>query len=137
MIRYVPSPRPDEGPLRAAVIRLAGQYGCYGYRLITGLLAQHGWSVSRARVGARTLYVTPGSPWENGYSESFNGRLRDELLNGEIFATLREAQVLVERWRWHYNRVRPHSALGYRPPVPEAVLAKPLPDECAAALPAA
>jgi hypothetical protein len=57
--------------------------------------------------------------------------------NGEIFATLREAQVLVERWRWHYNRIRPHSALGYRPPAPEALLLKPLPDECAAALPAA
>jgi transposase InsO family protein len=89
------------------------------------------------RVGARTLYITPGSPWENGYCESFNGRLRDELLNGEIFTTLREAQVLVERWRWHDNRIRPHSALGYRPPAPEAVLARPLPGERAATLPAA
>ena len=69
----------------------------------------------------KTLYIEPGSPWENGYLESFNGKLRDELLNGEIFDTLQEAQVLAERWRRHYNTVRPHSALGYRPPAPEAV----------------
>ena len=73
-----------------------------------------------ASVGAQTLYIQPGSPWENGYCESFNGKLRNELLNGEIFYTLREAQVLIEQWRQHYNRVRPHSALGYRPPAPEA-----------------
>lgn len=256
LIRYVPSLRPDEGLLRAAVVRLAGQYGRYGYRRVTELLAQDGWAVSRsrvewlwkqeglkvpmkqpqrrrlwqadgscvrlrpthrrhvwawdfvmdrtedgrplklltvvdeysreclaivvarrirasdvlevfadlmtvhgvpehlrsdhgpemvartlrgwlARVGARTLYITPGSPWENGYCESFHGRLRDELLNGEIFTTLREAQVLVERWRWHYNRVRPHSALGYRPPAPEAMLARPLPADEAEAQSAA
>jgi transposase InsO family protein len=71
------------------------------------------------RVGARTLYITPGSPWENGYCESFNGKLRNELLNGEIFYTLRETQVVIEQWRQHYNRIRPHSALGYRPPAPE------------------
>ena len=71
-------------------------------------------------VGAKTAYITPGSPWENGYIESFNARLRDELLNGEIFYTLREAKVLIERWRQHYNQVRPHSALSYRPPAPEA-----------------
>jgi len=71
-------------------------------------------------VGAQTLYITPGSPWENGYCESFNGKLRNELLNGEIFYTLREAQVLIEQWRCHYNWKRPHSALGYRPPAPEA-----------------
>jgi len=255
-IRYEPTPRADEGPLRAAVIRLASQYGRYGYRRITGLLAEDGWSVSRARVerlwkqeglkvpakqprrrrlwqadgscvrlrpthrqhvwawdfvmdrtddgrplklmtvvdeysreclaivvarriratdvldvfadlmavhgvpehlrsdngpemiaqtlrrwlervGARTLYITPGSPWENGYCESFNGRLRDELLNGEIFLTLREAQVLVERWRWHYNRVRPHSALGYRPPAPEALPTRLLPADQTAAQTAA
>ena len=70
------------------------------------------------RIGVTTLYIEPGSPWENGYNESFNGKLRDELLNGEIFYTLREAQVLVERWRQIYNRIRPHSALGYRPPAP-------------------
>jgi putative transposase len=73
-------------------------------------------------VGVRTLFIEPGSPWENGYVESFNGKLRDELLNGEIFYTLREAKILIERWRTHYNQVRPHSALGYRPPAPEAML---------------
>jgi putative transposase len=72
------------------------------------------------RLGTKTLYIQPGSPWENGYCESFNGKLRNELLNGELFYTLREAQVLIEQWRCHYNRVRPHSALGYRPPAPEA-----------------
>ena len=74
------------------------------------------------RVGVKTLYIEPGSPWENGYIESFNGKLRDELLNLEIFDTVLEAKVLVERWRRHYNAVRPHSSLGYRPPAPEAVL---------------
>jgi transposase InsO family protein len=72
-----------------------------------------------AQVGAKTLYIEPGSPWENGYCESFNGKLRDELLNGEIFYSLREAQVLMEQWRKHYNTVRPHSSLGYRPPAPQ------------------
>jgi transposase InsO family protein len=75
-----------------------------------------------ARVDVKTLYIEPGSPWENGYCESFNGKLRDELLNGEIFYTLREAQILIERWRRHYNQVRPHSSLGYRPPAPLATL---------------
>ena len=68
----------------------------------------------------------PGSPWENGYNESFNGKLRDELLNGEIFYTLKEAQILIERWRREYNTVRPHSALGYRPPAPEAIRVIPI-----------
>jgi len=68
----------------------------------------------------RTLYIEPGSPWENGYSESFNGKLRDELLDQEIFYTLQEARVLIEWWRQHYNTVRPHSALNYRPPAPES-----------------
>ena len=72
-------------------------------------------------LGVKTLFIEPGSPWENGYIESFNGKLRDELLNGERFDTLLEARVLVERWRRHYNTVRPHSALGYRPPAPEAI----------------
>lgn len=72
-------------------------------------------------LGVRTLFIEPGSPWENGYNESFNGKLRDELLNGEIFDTLIEAQVLTERWRQEYNRFRPHSALGYRPPAPLAI----------------
>jgi transposase InsO family protein len=72
-----------------------------------------------AKIGVKTLYITPGSPWENGYCESFNGSMRDELLNGEIFYTLAEAQILIEAWRRHYNTVRPHSSLGYRPPAPE------------------
>ncbi len=75
-----------------------------------------------ATVGAQTAYITPGSPWENGYIESFNGKLRDELLNGEIFYTLAEAKVVIEGWRRHYNTLRPHSSLGYRPPAPEVVL---------------
>jgi putative transposase len=75
-----------------------------------------------ARVGVQTLFIEPGSPWENGYCESLNAKLRDELLNGEIFTTLREAQVLIENWRRHYNAIRPHSSLGYRPPAPEAIL---------------
>lgn len=73
------------------------------------------------RMEVRTLFIEPGNPWENGYIESFNGKLRDELLNGEIFYTLREAKVLIERWREHYNRIRPHSSLGYRPPAPEVI----------------
>ncbi len=72
------------------------------------------------KVGVKTLYITPGSSWETGYTESFNGSLRDELLNGEIFYSLAEAKVLIEAWRRHYNTVRPHSSLGYRPPAPEA-----------------
>jgi transposase InsO family protein len=76
-------------------------------------------------VGVKTLFIEPGSPWENGYVESFNGKLRDELLNPEVFDTLLEARVLVERWRREYNRVRPHSSLGYRPPAPEAILLGP------------
>ena len=71
-------------------------------------------------VGVKTLFIEPGSPWENGYIESFNGKLRDELLNREIFTTLIEARVLIEQWKREYNQVRPHSSLGYRPPAPEA-----------------
>jgi putative transposase len=82
-------------------------------------------------VGVRTLFIEPGSPWENGYVESFNGKLRDELLDREIFYTVREAKVLIERWRRHYNTVRPHSALGYRPPAPEAIAPA---EACSAAL---
>ena len=74
-----------------------------------------------ARVGVTTLFIEPGSPWENGYVESFNGKLRDELLAREQFDTLLEAKVLIERWRRHYNTIRPHSSLGYRPPAPEAI----------------
>ncbi len=85
------------------------------------------------QIGVKTLYIAPGSPWENGYNESFNGSLRDELLNGEIFYTLAEARVLIEAWRRHYNTVRPHSSLGYRPPAPEAAT-PPLPDSGSASL---
>jgi putative transposase len=74
------------------------------------------------RLGVKTLFIEPGSPWENGYIESFNGKLRDELLNGEIFDTILEAKVITENWRNHYNQVRPHSSLGYRVPAPEAIL---------------
>lgn len=73
-------------------------------------------------VGAKTAYIEPGSPWENGYCESFNARFRDELLNGEVFYSLKEAQILIEQWRKHYNTKRPHSALGYRPPAPETIV---------------
>ena len=74
-----------------------------------------------ARVGVKTLFIEPGSPWENGYIESFNGKLRDELLAREQFDTLLEAKVLIERWRRHFNAVRPHGSLGYRAPAPEAI----------------
>ncbi|WP_192963700.1 IS3 family transposase [Phycobacter azelaicus] len=73
-------------------------------------------------VGAKTAYIAPGSPWENGYCESLNARFRDELLNGEVFYSLREAEILIEQWRKHYNTKRPHSALGYRPPAPETII---------------
>ena len=74
-----------------------------------------------ARLGVKTLFIEPGSPWENGYIESFNGKLRDELLDREVFTTLKEAKVLIEQWRREYNEFRPHSAKGYRPPAPVAV----------------
>ena len=73
-------------------------------------------------VGARTAYITPGSPWENGFVESFNARFPDELLNREILYSLKEAQIIIEAWRKHYNTKRPHSALGYRPPAPETTV---------------
>ena len=78
-----------------------------------------------AKVGVKTLFIEPGSLWENGYVEPFNGKLRHELLDRELFYTLLEAKVLIERWRQHYNLIRPHSALGYRPPVPEAIASLP------------
>jgi len=74
------------------------------------------------RLGVKTLFIEPGSPWENGYIESFNGKMRDELLNREIFTTLLEAKVLINQWRGEYNQIRPHSSLNYRPPAPEAIL---------------
>ena len=238
--RYQPIQRDDEGPLAAAVVRLAGQYGRYGYRRVTALLRTEGWHVNHKRVeriwrreglkvpgkqpkrgrlwlndgscirlrprgrnhvwaydfvqgrthdgrvfrmltvidefpreclaievarrlrhddvlacltelftkhgppghirsdngseftatavrewlprvGVKTLYIEPGSPWKNGYNEPFNGKLRDELLNGESFYTLKEAKMLFEQWRNHHNTVRPYSALGCRPPAPSTI----------------
>jgi len=243
--RYQPILRQDEDALTQAIVSLAGQYGRYGYRRVTALLQEQGWTVSRDRVqriwrreglkvpkkqkprgrlwlndgscirlrperpnhvwsydfvtahthdgrqirmltlidefsreclaiqvarrqngvsvietlsdamlthgipehirsdngpemtakivrgwlkavGANTLYIEPGSPWENGYNESFNGKLRDECLNQEIFYSLKEAQVIIGQWRNHYNTKRPHSSLGYRPPAPQTYSAKPL-----------
>jgi putative transposase len=72
-------------------------------------------------IGVKTAYIEPGSPWENGFCESFNGTFRDNLLDGEIFYSLKEAQIIVGEWVKHYNHVRPHSALGYRPPAPQIV----------------
>ena len=83
--------------------------------------AVQGWITG---VGAKTAFIEPGSPWENGYVESFNGKLRDEPLNAEAFNTLLEAEVLIEQWRMHYNTVRPHSSLGYQPPAPEAIVSR-------------
>ncbi len=74
------------------------------------------------KLGVKTAFITPGSPWENGFNERFNGSLRDELLNGEIFYTMTEAKVLIEAWRKHYNEVRPHSSLGYKPPAPKVLV---------------
>ena len=87
-----------------------------------------------AQVGAKTLYIEPGSPWENGYCESFNGKLRDELLNSEIFYSLKETKAVIGQWRSHYNTARPHSSLGYRPPAPQAFSPVPPPLDRAAAM---
>ena len=84
-----------------------------------GALSAPGSNYTLAKIGVKTLYITPGSPCENGYCEFFNGSMRDELLNGEIFYTLAEARILIEAWRRHYNAVRPHNSLRYRPPAPE------------------
>ncbi|RTZ63307.1 MAG: hypothetical protein DSZ34_09025 [Gammaproteobacteria bacterium] len=78
-------------------------------------------------IGVQTLFIEPGSPWENGYNESFNGKLRDELLNGEVFYSFKEATIIIEGWRIHYNTQRPHSALGYRPTAPVTRAIKPTP----------
>ena len=75
-----------------------------------------------AAVGAKAAYIAPGSPWENGFIESFNARLRDELLDGEIFYSLAEARIVIESWRRHYNAKRPHASLGYKPPAPEVFI---------------
>ena len=79
-----------------------------------------------AALHVETLFIEPGSPWENGYLESSNGKLRDDLLDREIFYTLTEAQILIDRWRRQYNTMRPHSALGYRPPAPDTISPAPL-----------
>jgi putative transposase len=78
-----------------------------------------------SRLYVKLLFIEPGSPWENGYIEYFNGKMRDELLASEIFSSLKEAQVLIEMWRKHYNTIRPHSSLGYRPPAPETIVGQP------------
>ncbi len=75
-----------------------------------------------ASLKVNTAYITPGSPWENGFNERFNGSLRDELLDGELFYSLREAKLIIENWRKHYNEIRPHSSLNYRPPAPNALV---------------
>ena len=78
-------------------------------------------------IGVQTLFIEPGSPWENGYNESFNGKLRDQLLNGEVFYSFKEATIIIEGWPIHYNTRRPHSALGYKPPAPVTRAIKPTP----------
>ena len=90
---------------------------CYGSEFIAKAVRE--WIVA---VGAKTAFIELGSPWENGYCESFNSKLRDELLNGEIFYSLAEAKVIIEAWRRYYNTERPHSSLGYKPPAPEAIV---------------
>ncbi len=90
---------------------------CYGTEFIATKLRN--WIEAE---GAKTAYIEPGSPWESGHVESFNARLRDELLDGEVFYSLREAQILIERGRQHYNTVHPHSSLGYCPPAPKSIV---------------
>uniref|UniRef100_A4WYG4 Integrase catalytic domain-containing protein n=1 Tax=Cereibacter sphaeroides (strain ATCC 17025 / ATH 2.4.3) TaxID=349102 RepID=A4WYG4_CERS5 len=110
-------PLRDPGASRAAItFRCASFPTCYGPEFIA--TAVRTWI---AAVGARCAFIEPGSPWENGYCESFNSKLRDELLNGEIFYSLAEARIVIGSWRQHYNTRRPHSSLGYRPPAPRAV----------------
>jgi transposase InsO family protein len=87
---------------------------CYGPEFVAKAVQE--WI---GAVGAKTAYIMPGSSWENGFIESFNARLRDELLDGEIFYSLAEAKIIIESWRRHYNAVRPHGSLGYKPPAPE------------------
>jgi len=113
----------QDGALRNAGLRAPSanaeppsQYACGTEFIAT---AVQDWMTS---AGAKTACIAPGSPWENGYSESFNARLRDELLDGEIFYTLKEARIIVESWRRHYNAVRPHGSLGYKPPAPEVFI---------------
>ena len=114
ILRGVPSfIRSDNGPLAIGLEPMAPSMARFVAQAVQDWIKA---------VGARTAYIEPGSPWENGYCESFNARFRDEFLNGEIFYSLREAQILIEEWRKHYNTKRPHSALGYRPPAPETIV---------------
>jgi putative transposase len=113
--------RLDSSAVRDTLRELFGQHGAPAY-----LRSDNGGEFIAARLqawlerrGTATVHIEPGHPWENGYAESFNARLRDELLDGEIFYTLREAQIVIESWRRHYNAVRPHASLGYRAPAPE------------------
>ena len=143
--RYTLKVTDDETILTESIVSLASEYGRYGYRRITALLRRDGWRVNHkrgrlwfndgscmefiaravrswlSRLGVQTLFIERGSPWENGYVENFNGKLRAELLNGEIFTTVHEARALTTWWRQQYNHVRPHSALGYRPPAPAVI----------------
>jgi len=113
--RYVPKTRDDEDLLVRGVPAYIRSDN--GPEFIADAVMQ--WIKA---VGAQTAYIEPGPPWENGYCESFNARFRDELLNGEIFYSLKEARIVIEQWRRHYNTKRPHSALGYRPPAPESII---------------
>ena len=113
--RYVPKTRDDEDLLVRGVPAYIRSDN--GPEFIADAVRQ--WIKA---VGAQTAYIEPGSPWENGYCESFNARFRDELLNGEIFYSLKEARIVIEQWQRHYNTKRTHSALGYRPPAPESII---------------
>jgi putative transposase len=113
--RYVPKTRDDEDLLVRGVPAYIRSDN--GPEFIADAVRQ--WIKA---VGTQTAYIEPGSPWENGYCESFNARFRDELLNGEIFYSLKEARIVIEQWRRHYNTIRPHSSLGYRPPAPVTIL---------------
>ncbi len=114
MLRGVPAfIRSDNGPFAIGLEPMAPPMAHFVAQAVRDWIAA---------VGAKTAYIEPGSPWENGYCESFNARFRDELLNGETFYSLREAQIIIETWRKHYNTKRLHSALGYRPPAPEAII---------------
>ncbi|MEY4707334.1 MAG: hypothetical protein RJB58_1057 [Pseudomonadota bacterium] len=131
--RYTVMARANEDALTHAIMALAAQYDAMLVRGVPEHIRSDNGPEMTARivrswlasVGAKTLYIEPGSPWENGYCESFNGKLPDELLNGEIFYSLKEAQILIKQWRHHYNTVRPHSSLGYRPPAPQTFMPAP------------
>ena len=111
----VPSGLVPSGSAQAAITFTGAPFPtCYGPEFVAKAVQK--WITA---VGARTAYIAPGSPWENGFIESFNARLRDELLDGEIFYSLAEAKIVIESWRRHYNTVRPHGSLGNKPPAPE------------------